>query len=57
MKARVYMNILMTELLRVVNFATSKNLRVNSTMFSHLKIHGHPVTSLAKMICNEITSR
>jgi hypothetical protein len=56
MKTRVYMNILITEVLRAVNFATYKNLRVKSTMFSHLRIHGYPVTSPVKMICNEITS-
>jgi hypothetical protein len=30
---------------RLVNFATSKNLRVKSTMFSHRNIHGYTWTS------------
>jgi hypothetical protein len=30
---------------RLVNFATSKNLRVNSTMFPHRNIHKHTWTS------------
>jgi hypothetical protein len=30
---------------RLANFATSKNLKVKSTMFSHRNIHKHTMTS------------
>jgi hypothetical protein len=42
---RVYMRIAMIIALRVVNFATSKNLVVKSTMFPHRNIHKYTWTS------------
>jgi hypothetical protein len=42
---RVYMRIVMIMVLRVVNFAKSKNLFVMSTMFPHRNIHKYTWTS------------
>jgi hypothetical protein len=39
---------------RVVNFATSKNLIVKSTMFPHRNIHKHALTSPNGNIHNQI---
>jgi hypothetical protein len=41
---------------RVVNFATSKNLIVRSTTFPHLDIHKHTWTSPDGVTHNEIMS-
>jgi exonuclease III len=41
---------------RVVNFATSKNLIVKSTVFPHREIHEHTWTSLDGVTHNQITS-
>jgi hypothetical protein len=39
---------------RVVNFATSKNLKVKSTMFPHRNIHKHTLTSPDEKTHNQI---
>jgi hypothetical protein len=39
---------------RVVNFATSKNLTVKSTTFPHHNVHKFTWTSPDKKICNKI---
>jgi hypothetical protein len=51
---RVHRKLVMINGVRVVNFATSKNLFVKSTMFRHRNIHKYTWTSLDEKTHNQI---